>query len=118
MTILHYLVLNLCEYFTLHEYLERRQFLQTPENQTKLLEKIPTVIPDIEEAEPLEDDKKDNKDSPKSILIHSSSGKFKDIGITSGMINIFFSGNLHFWSLHYSCFFNFAPYLKMTTFGL
>ncbi|XP_023736062.1 uncharacterized protein At5g08430 isoform X1 [Lactuca sativa] len=67
----------------LHEYLERRQFLQTPENQTKLLEKIPTVIPDIEEAEPLEDDKKDNKDSPKSILIHSSSGKFKDIGITS-----------------------------------
>ncbi|KAJ9552455.1 hypothetical protein OSB04_016500 [Centaurea solstitialis] len=56
-------------------YLERRQFLQNPTNQTKLLEKVPTVVPDIEEDGPVEDDK---KDSPKSSLTHTSSGNFKD----------------------------------------
>lgn len=64
----------------LFEYLERRQFLQNPTNQTKLLEKVPTVVPDIDEAGPVEDDK---KDSPKSSLTHTSSGNFKDIGIAS-----------------------------------
>ncbi|KAL4580809.1 hypothetical protein LXL04_017013 [Taraxacum kok-saghyz] len=54
--------------------------MQNPENQTKLLEKVPTVVPDTEETE---DDKKDNKDSPKSILTNSSSGIFKDNDIIS-----------------------------------
>lgn len=67
----------------LFEYLERRQFLQNPANQTKLLEKLPTIVPDIEEPGPVEDDKKENKGSPKSILTNSSSGIFKDSGITS-----------------------------------
>lgn len=42
------------------------------------------MVPDVDEAGPVEDDK---KDSPKSILTHASPGNFKDIGITSGMIN-------------------------------
>nr|XP_043633976.1 uncharacterized protein At5g08430-like isoform X2 [Erigeron canadensis] len=67
----------------LHEYLQDRMFLEKPENQAKLLEKLPKVVPDVEESEPLEDDEKDEKESPKSILTHTSSGNFKDIGISS-----------------------------------
>ncbi|GJR70630.1 zinc ion binding protein [Tanacetum coccineum] len=53
-------------------YLQRRAFLQKPENQKELLEKVPPVVPDFEEADP-----DDNKDSPKSILTNMSYGNFK-----------------------------------------
>ncbi|XP_071736839.1 zinc finger CCCH domain-containing protein 44-like [Rutidosis leptorrhynchoides] len=63
----------------LHDYLEKREMLQNPEKRSKLLEKPRDVIPDIEEVEPVEDDNnKDDKESPKSILTHTSSAKFKD----------------------------------------
>nr|XP_043607846.1 uncharacterized protein At5g08430-like [Erigeron canadensis] len=67
----------------LHEYLQERAFLEKPENQSKLLEKLPKLVPDVEETKPIEDDKKDEKESPKSILTRTSSGNFKDIGTSS-----------------------------------
>ncbi|KAI3755070.1 hypothetical protein L1987_54863 [Smallanthus sonchifolius] len=53
-------------------YLKRREFLLDERNKQKLLEKVPNVVPDVED---------DNKDSPKSILTHTSPNAF---GITSG----------------------------------
>ncbi|XP_076886899.1 zinc finger CCCH domain-containing protein 44-like [Bidens hawaiensis] len=55
----------------LFDYLKRREFLLDETNKQKLLEEVPSVVPDVED---------DNKDSPKSILTHSSSAPF---GITS-----------------------------------
>lgn len=66
--------LTLQVYFTLFDYLKRREFLLDETNKQKLLEEVPSVVPDVED---------NNKDSPKSILTHSSSAPF---GITSGMM--------------------------------
>lgn len=58
---------------TLFEYLDRRKKLQTPSEQSRLLENVPTVIPDLEY---ISDDSKNgikfDKGSSKSILQCSS----------------------------------------------
>ncbi|XP_035844188.1 uncharacterized protein At5g08430 isoform X1 [Helianthus annuus] len=57
----------------LFEYLRKRELLLDEKNKQKLLETLPSVVPDVED---------DSKDSPKSILTHSSSAAF---GITSAV---------------------------------
>ncbi|KAK9077027.1 hypothetical protein SSX86_005362 [Deinandra increscens subsp. villosa] len=46
-------------------YLKRREFLQNETNKEKLVEKVPSVVPDVEE-----------ENSPKSTLTHTSSAVF------------------------------------------
>ncbi|PSS19015.1 Plus-3 domain, subgroup protein [Actinidia chinensis var. chinensis] len=76
----------------LDEYLWRKQRLQTPSEQLKLLEKVPEVIADDAEAElmfeeAVKDYKQEHASSPKSILMESSetpSDNGGGSGISSG----------------------------------
>ncbi|XP_011087639.1 uncharacterized protein At5g08430 [Sesamum indicum] len=56
----------------LFEYLEKKKKLQTPSEQLRLLENVPTVIPDLSEldsnAEDIMNDMKTDENAPKSIL--------------------------------------------------
>ncbi|XP_059648286.1 uncharacterized protein At5g08430-like isoform X2 [Cornus florida] len=60
----------------LYEYMERRERLQRPEEQLRLLQKLPKVIPDVTWFEPiaegtLKNDMQGDEGSPKSILMGS-----------------------------------------------
>ncbi|KAK6139530.1 hypothetical protein DH2020_026730 [Rehmannia glutinosa] len=62
---------------TLFEYLEKRKILQSPSGQARLLENVPTVIPDISEPDSnsggIRNDIKSGEGSPQSILPCDSS---------------------------------------------
>ncbi|KAK6159671.1 hypothetical protein DH2020_003052 [Rehmannia glutinosa] len=62
---------------TLFEYLEKRKILQSPSGQARLLENVPTVIPDIIEPDSnsggSRNDIKSDEGSPQSILPCNSS---------------------------------------------
>lgn len=75
--------LSIC---TLFEYLERKQKLQNPAEQSRLLQQVPKVIADVEELGPAyedtEDDKKGDEGSPKSILMGTS--VIPDVAVSNG----------------------------------
>lgn len=48
--------LNLQILFTISEYIERKLLLQSPSEQSRLLEKLPEVIADVVENEPVYND--------------------------------------------------------------
>ena len=51
--------LNRYGHSTMYEHMERKQLLNTSAEQSRLLQEVPTVIPQIEELKPISEDVKD-----------------------------------------------------------
>lgn len=104
---------NLNGFYTLFEFLQRKQILQTSEEQSRLLQKVPDVIADVGEveflSEDIKDDKKGDESSPISIPNGSSETpchKWEGNGITSGTIDT--------WDCDELSTFNSSPALRIT----
>lgn len=84
------LALNLYGHSTMYEHMERKQLLNTSAEQSRLLQEVPTVIPQIEELKPISEDVKDDnkpggdKGSPISILSEIPGDKWDGNGTFSG----------------------------------
>lgn len=70
--------------FTLDQYLEKKQLLETPDEQSRLLHEVPKVIADEVEPEATLEDILDNVEqgnngSPRSILNGASEVPFRNI---------------------------------------